>query len=204
MGDLCTTRDGSNNTFGGTTALFMDYTIVGGGDSNYADAHNSVILGGVNNFISGGQRDNREYVNKYCIISGGTKNEARHSFNNPFSVITGGSFNQWQCIKKKSMMISGGILNIAFYQNSVITSRQNNQVSGLNLVVLGGWNNRAEGDFTLSVRGNRNKAVGRNSIAMGQKAFVFNDHSMVVSFQGVNNNVLINKDGQLLLHTKKY
>jgi len=184
--------------------------VVGGGDTNTAAAQKSVIAGGSGNNIK--LFDSLPFeANQYCVISGGQSNNRGDDweYRTTGSVITGGKKNSFNAPitagnPTDHMTISGGRNNIVRGRQSVVTGGKDIDSYGLQSVVLGGQNNQALGNYSAVPGGFKNMAGGKASIAMGMKAKVEHDHSMVINLQGNAQPVVSTAPGQFLVQAKEY
>ena len=121
-------------------AVGANYGFIGGGETNKVLGHHGAIVGGVNNTISKGSVDGTGYTAEgYSIIGGGSSNTVNKS---QFAAIAGGELNT-----------VGNASNDWGSYCVVLGGRQNEAGTtayAWGATVLGGWNNHAQGLWSLA------------------------------------------------------
>ena len=162
------------------------YITVSGGIGNKAEGEGSVIAGGGADIDAGGGTGPNYAASHYCVISGGSGNEAGgpntdeatfaiiaggrdNLAKSPFAVVGGGSDNQSGNTGTSGQYatISGGRFNIASGEMSTIAGGgsqvnpgQGNHASGSFSVVSGGMTNAVGGEYSVIGGGIFNIADG--------------------------------------------
>jgi len=193
-GTEATVGGGRENSAGG------DYATVGGGDGNDAYGNGSTVGGGIDNqssfsaTVSGGEENaaggnwssigggySNDASQSYATVSGGASNHA----SGYASAIGGGSD---QAAMGEFSTVAGGLLNQATSMGATIggggaiasvIESFGNTASGDYSTIAGGAQNTADGWGSSIPGGMDNFAVGRYSLAAGQRAKAYNDGCFV-------------------------
>ena len=144
------------NVSGQNSSAVGDYSVVGGGLSNWASGSHSTISGGNANLASGAG----------STISGGLNNNAT----NAYGAVAGGMYN---FVHGQYSVIAGGggaalsDSNSATGDYSSIGGGRSNRANGTSSVVCGGKMNRANNNYDAVVGGDRNYAGGSYAFVGG-------------------------------------
>jgi hypothetical protein len=171
-----------------------EYSFIGSGKNNRNLAPNSIIVGGVSNYINGSVGSS--YQNK--VIVGGDSNQisniaTRNTFigggygNNinggtEGGLIVGGYQNT---LSGDKSVISGGQSNTISSGYSTISGGQSNTAStGTHATVIGGSTNTSSGQYSVS-GGYNNTSSGVASVVFGESNTASGNHSFAGGF-GIN------------------
>ena len=174
IGDYSSVGGGKNNSANASEAT------VGGGDTNTASAAKATVGGGISNTASGlsssvGGGDSNTASGGNSLVGGGKTNTASSNY----STVGGGQNNQ--AITNSHATVGGGSTNTASGSSSTVTGGNNNAASNQGSAIGGGSYNTSSAFYSTVAGGNWGTASGNYSTVGGGHKSTASGISAVVS-----------------------